>query len=133
MQTFIEIIIGVILAIGVIFIARKSGKFSVEKRLYASGLVIAAIIYVGFGLFSETINWKIIEVVGVPIYALFAWLGVKKSGYFLAFGWAFHVAWDAVLHGISTPFVPHWYIGLCIGFDLAVAGYIGFREFREKV
>jgi hypothetical protein len=133
MQTFIEIIIGVILAIGFIFFARKSGNFETEKRFYAIGLIVAAMIYFGFGLFADTVNWKIIELLGVPIYAGFAWLGVKKSGWFLAIGWAFHVVWDAVLHGINTPFVPHWYIGLCIGFDLAVAGYIGFREFREKV
>jgi hypothetical protein len=24
----------------------------------------------------------------------------------------------------------HWYIGACIGFDLLVAGYIGYREVK---
>jgi hypothetical protein len=130
-QLFIEIFIGVVLAIGYILFARKSGKFETQKKIFALGLIIAALIYVAFGLFADTLNWKFVELAGVPIYTVFAWLGVKKSGWFLAFGWAFHVVWDAVLHGINTPFVPHWYIGFCIGFDLVVAGYIGFQETKK--
>jgi hypothetical protein len=131
MQLFIEIFIGIIWASGFIFFVRKSGNFDVEKRFYAIGLIITALIYFGFGLFAETLDWKIIEFLGIPIYGVFAWLGVKKSGYYLAFGWAFHVAWDAVLHGINTPFVPHWYIGFCVGFDILLAGYIVFREIKK--
>ena len=70
----------------------------------------------------------LIELSGVPIYAVFAWLGLKKSGWVLAVGWALHPLWDAGLHDYATPFVPHFYIGGCIGFDLLVAGYIGLRQ-----
>ena len=131
MQTLIGIVAGILLAIGFILLVRRSGNFTREKRIYAIGLVVAAIIYVGFGLFSDSVGWKITELIGVPIYALFAWLGLKKSGWFLAAGWALHVFWDAGLHGISTPFVPPWYIATCLGFDLLVAGYIGFREIKK--
>lgn len=131
MQILIELIIGVILAIGFILLARRSVNFTKEKRIYAVGLVVAALIYVGFGVFSDSVAWKIIELLGVLVYALFAWLGLKKSGWFLAVGWALHVVWDAGLHGASTPFVPHWYIAGCIGFDLLLAGYIGVREIKK--
>ncbi|HKY28326.1 MAG TPA: DUF6010 family protein [Pyrinomonadaceae bacterium] len=131
MQILIELIIGVILAIGFILLARRSVNFTKEKRILAVGLVVAALIYVGFGVFSDSVAWKIIELLGVLVYALFAWLGLKKSGWFLAVGWALHVVWDAGLHGASTPFVPHWYIAGCIGFDLLVAGYIGVREIKK--
>jgi hypothetical protein len=94
-------------------------------------LVVTALIYVGFGLVSDSISWILIEFSGVPVYAVFAWLGLKKSGWFLVIGWAFHTFWDAGLHGVLTPFVPHWYIGGGIGFDLLVAGYIGFREIKK--
>lgn len=131
MQTFIEIIIGVFLAAGFVLIARRSGSFAEEKRVYAIGLLIAALIYVGFGLFSDSIAWIITETLGVPIYAVFVWLGLRKSGLLLAIGWAFHVAWDTLLHDYSTAFVPHWYINVCIGFDLLLATYIGFREIKK--
>jgi hypothetical protein len=131
MQTFIEIVVGVLLAIGFVLLVRQSGSYAKEQRAYAIGLLSAALIYVVFGLFSGTVAWILIELMGVPIYAVFAWLGLKKSGWFLAIGWAFHVFWDAGLHDFSTPFVPHWYIGGCIGFDLLVAAYIGFREIKK--
>jgi hypothetical protein len=130
MQMLIEIVVGGLLAIGFILLVRRSGGYTKEKRIFAIGLVVAALIYVGFGLFSGSIGWMLIELAGVPIYAAFAWPGLKKSGWFLAAGWALHPLWDAGLHGISTPCVPHWYIGGCIGFDLLVAGYIGFREIK---
>ena len=131
MQILIQLIVGVILAIGFVLLVRRSGHFTKEKRMFAFGLVVVALIYVGFGLFSDSVGWKIIELMGVPIYGFFAWLGLKKSGWFLAVGWALHVFWDAGLHGYATPFVPHWYIGGCIGFDLLVASYIGIREIKK--
>ena len=131
METLIAVISGVVLATVLILLARRSGNYSKEKRVYATALVVAALIYVGFGLFSDSIGWKIVELIGVPVYALFAWLGMKKSGWFLALGWALHVFWDASLHGTSTPFVPSFYIGLCLGFDLLVAGYLAVREIKH--
>ena len=133
MQILIELIIGVILAIGFLLLARRSVNFDQEKRIYAVGLVVAALIYVGFGLFSAPVAWKIIELLGVPVYAFFAWMGLKKSGWFLVVGWALHVVWDAGLHGASTPFVPHWYIAGCIGFDLLVGVYIAVREVKNRI
>ena len=131
MQTLIEIVIGIALAIGFILLVRRSPSYTRERRSYAIGLVVAALIYLGFGLFSGSLQWLLIELAGVPIYAVFAWLGLKRSGWFLAAGWALHPLWDAGLHDYSTQFVPHWYINGCIGFDLLVAGYIGFREVKN--
>lgn len=131
MQTLLAVISGVVLAMALVLLARRSGNYAKEKRIYATGLVVAALIYVGLGFFSDSIGWKMIELIGLPVYALFAWLGLKKSGWFLALGWALHVLWDTGLHGTSTPFVPSWYIGLCLGFDLLVAGYVAVREIKK--
>jgi hypothetical protein len=131
MQTFIEIIIGICLAFVFIFLIRRSRSYTKEKHAAAIGLVSAALVYVGFGLFSASARWNVIEPLGVLIYAVFAWLGFKKSGWFLAVGWALHVVWDWGLHGFATPFVPHWYIGTCVGFDFVVAGYIALRELKK--
>jgi hypothetical protein len=131
MQTLIAVISGLVLASALISFARRSGNYAREKRIYGTGLVVAALVYVGFGFFSDSNGWKIIELIGVPVYALFAWLGLKKSGWFLALGWALHVFWDASLHGAWTLFVPSWYVGLCLGFDVLVAGYVAVRELKN--
>lgn len=122
---------GVLLAIGFVLLVRRWRSFAVEKRAAAVGLFVAALVYAGFGLFSGSIAWNLVELAGVAIYGVFAWLGLQRSGWFLVVGWTLHVAWDALLHDSSTTFVPSWYIGLCIGFDLALAGYIGFREIKK--
>jgi hypothetical protein len=131
MQLIIEILIGVIWATGFVLFVGQIKNFAKEKFIFSIGLVVTALVYVGFGFFAESNNWKIIEFAGMLIYSGFAWLGFKKSSWFLVFGWMFHIIWDAVLHGISTPFVPHWYIGFCIGFDLAVASFIAFKEIKK--
>lgn len=132
MQTAIEIFVGFLLAIGFILLVRRSESYAKEKQNFAIGLVVTALIYVVFGLFSGSSGWVFTELLGVPIYAVFAWLGWQKSGWFLAVGWALHPVWDAGLHDSSTPFVPHWYIGGCIGFDLLVAAYIAVREIENS-
>lgn len=131
MHTLIEILVGLVLGAGFILLVRRSRSYTREKRVCAVGLVVAALIYVGFGLFSGSLRWMLIELAGVPIYAVFAWLGLKRSGWLLAAGWALHPLWDAGLHNYSTQFVPHWYINGCIGFDLLVAAYIALREVKN--
>ncbi|MDQ3801925.1 MAG: hypothetical protein M3384_21080 [Acidobacteriota bacterium] len=132
MQNALVIIAGAILAVGFVLIARKSGNYRKEKKIYSLGLIVAALIYVGFGIFSGSAWWNLTELGGVLIYASFAVLGLRRSGWFLSAGWALHVLWDAVLHGEqAADFVPYWYQMLCIGFDLLLAGYIGFRQRME--
>ena len=124
MQTVIEIVVGLFLGVGFVLLARN------YARSFAVGLVVTALIYVGLAVFKGSGRWILIELAGVAIFAVFAWLGLRMSGWFLAAGWALHPLWDAGLHDYSTQFVPHWYIGGCIGFDLLVAVYIAYREFK---
>lgn len=132
MQNLFVIIIGAGLAAGLVLFARGRGSYRREKIVYSAGLILAALIYVGFGMFSDALGWKLTEFGGVLIYGFFAVSGLRFSGWFLSIGWALHVLWDVVLHGYSTDFVPFWYQMLCLGFDLLLAGYIGFREWRLK-
>ena len=126
MQTVIEIVVGLFLGVGFVLLSRN------YARSFAIGLVVTALIYVGLAIFKGSGRWILIELAGVAIFAVFAWLGLRKSGWFLAAGWALHPLWDAGLHDYSTLFVPHWYIGACIGFDLLVAAYIAYREFKSR-
>jgi hypothetical protein len=127
MQTVVEMVVGLFLGIGFILLVRLSRSYAREKRAFAIGLVVTALIYVGLALFKGARAWIPIELAGVAVFGVFAWLGWKRSGWFLAAGWALHPLWDAGLHDYSTQFVPHWYIGACVGFDLLVAVYIAFR------
>jgi len=124
MQTVIEIVVGLFLGVGFVLLSRS------YARSFAIGLVVTALIYVGLAIFNSAITWIPVELAGVAVFVVFAWLGLRKSGWFLAAGWALHPLWDAGLHDYSTQFVPHWYIGACVGFDLLVAVYIAYREFK---
>ncbi len=134
----IEIIVGGLLAAAVIYAFGKAKSEERTKKFFAGSLIIAALIYVGFAVFglsfeTATSDWLLIEIVGVFIYTFFAYSGVKISAWFLAVGWVAHVLWDVVLHfGEATAFVPQFYPGVCIGFDIAFGFYIVYRfYFRE--
>jgi len=92
--------------------------------IWQRGLVIAALIYVVFALVGQDFEWMKIEILGVLLYGTLAWFAAKKSVLFLSLGWGLHVCWDLFLHPNGHPgFVPSWYPGLCLGFDLVIAGY----------
>ena len=102
------------------------GKLAgMQPRLIGLGLVIAAIIYVGFAAVGHP-AWLGIEFIGVLIYGVFTWLGLRKNLIWLAIGWALHMLWDVALHstGTGASFTPGWYVAACIGFDLAIAGMV---------
>lgn len=124
----IHFVIGMVSALIFIAIARRSGT-DWEKRIYAVGLVIAALIYVGFATIGgASLNWNVIELVGLAVFTLIAALGLKVSAMFLAAGWALHGLWDTLLHLMQhAHFVPEWYPVICLGFDLALAVYIVAR------
>ena len=103
-----------------------------ELRLYALGLVTAAFIYVGFVARGASLGWLALELAGLAVFSLAAFAGLKVSHWILAAGWAVHVAWDVLLHGLpGAAFVPGWYPAVCAGFDLPLAAYVAAR-FAQK-
>lgn len=119
------------LALGALLIlfARWRGQHH-EHRVFAIGLVMLPLIYIGFAFVGEApADWIALEASGILPFGLLAWLGRRRLSLGLAIGWATHVLWDAGLHlGPQAPtFVPKWYVVLCISFDLLVAGYIAAR------
>lgn len=126
LQFALQSLIGVLAAAAFILVMRRFGH-SREISAYSSGLLVAAVIYVGFGLLAPSIGWKIIEILGVFIYLPFVILGRKRSPIWLAIGWALHAVWDMPFHmSEAEAFVPQWYPGVCLGFDLFLSGYITF-------
>lgn len=110
-------------------------KIYPEKMVlvWLQGLVIAAFVYVVFASIGKDIQWVKIELVGLLFYGFFAWLAYKQSIIFLSIGWALHVFWDLLLHPNGHPeHVPDWYPGVCLGFDLLIAGYFLWYFFNTK-
>ena len=127
MQAVLQILIGAIACGAFIVAARQMGPKR-ELRLYAAGLFIAALIYVGFVARDVTPHWLIIELAGLIVFTLIALAGLKISAWILAAGWVAHAAWDLLLHRLSNvAFVPDWYPLICLSFDLVLAIYIALR------
>ncbi len=127
----LQILIGAALAVPLVLWARSRRG---EDRIYAQGLLLAALVYVGFALAAGAGRAALlVELVGVALFGAAAWLGWRRAALWLAAGWAAHVGWDLLLHPLtSAGYAPAWYVRACIGFDLVVAAWIAFRPDRES-
>lgn len=129
----VEIIIGLLGALPLLLYGKRKYSLHYQGVMWANALILAAAIYVVFALFGQAWDWLPIELIGVGLYAVPALLARKKTKWWLVLGWTMHVAWDVFLHSSdSTAFVPHWYAGVCIGFDLAVAAYFSVALLSPK-
>lgn len=134
MSTEIALIIGAALSLALVWLARTYSPGR-EERVYAIGLVVAALIYVGFGVAGGAgARWVVLESLGVLLYGAAAWGGLRGRPWLLAAGWAAHIAWDVPLHlsGAGAEYTPPWYPWLCVSFDLIVAGAV-LASGRRKV
>ena len=48
-------------------------------QIYALVLIYAAFIYVNFSSWSENITWILIEITGVIVFSIIAFIGIKYS------------------------------------------------------
>ena len=122
----VALLLGAVSALAFVFLARRYPPQR-ERRLYAVGLVIAALIYVAFAAAGGAGARQLaLEGLGVLLYGAAAWGGLRGRPWLLALGWAAHVAWDVLLHmgGAGAEYAPHWYPWLCVSFDLVVAGAV---------
>ncbi|HRW07099.1 MAG TPA: hypothetical protein P5121_18475 [Caldilineaceae bacterium] len=129
----IWLLIGILLATFFLWVARSRG-LQREPMILALGLIVAAIIYVGFALVWGNTQWVAIEIGGLLLYTVFVLLAQRHNLVWLAVGWAVHPLWDIGLHwlGQGHTVAPEWYIFACLSFDLVVAGYMVTRLNRWK-
>ena len=124
MMTVIALILGAAISLALVWLAHRYPPQR-ERRVYALGLVIAALIYVGFGVVGgDGARWLALESLGLLVYGAAAWGGLRGRPWLLAAGWAGHVALDVLLHlsGAGSEYTPLWYPWLCVSFDLVMAG-----------
>ena len=129
-----HLLLGALACAAFVFAVRRLAPRG-ELRVYAAGLLAAALIYVAFAIAGGAPRaWLAIEFAGLFAFALFALAGLRRrSPVPLAAAWAAHALWDLLLHsdallhasaGAAAHFVPDWYRLVCAGFDLALAAYL---------
>lgn len=107
------------------------------KKMFRKGramaLVLAAAIYVGVAVTQQNIGVTLVALLGFLVFSGIALLG-RVSFWWLAAGWTLHAAWDLVLHVLRPEvFVPSWYGLACLGFDVALAGFIVYEGLHPPV
>ena len=121
MFTFV-ILLGVLLALPYVLRARTHRR---PARAFAIGLVVATLVYVAFAAVAADARGLGLEAGGVFLFGLAAAAGLRLSPHLLAAAWVAHVGWDLWLHPVGDAgYAPWWYLALCVGFDLFVAGFI---------
>ena len=132
--TVIALILGVALSLAFVGLARRYPPGG-ERRVYAVGLVVAALVYVGFGAAGGAGARRLaLEIFGVLLYGAAAWAGRRGRPWLHALAWAAHVGWDVLLHlsGAGAEYTPHWYPWLCVSFDLVMAGAVLASSWRSS-
>lgn len=117
---------GAILAIVAVLLSRYLREI-IGRVLLALVLVAAGGFYVGFAITAGAgPGWVALELAQAGILAAFAVLGLRRSPYWLAAGWALHPFWDIPLHlwGPGHAFAPEAYAVSCLTYDGVVALYV---------
>jgi putative addiction module component (TIGR02574 family) len=119
--------------VGLVLLARRWERRA-ELRAYGAGLVVAAAIYVLFGIaHGAPAEHLALDGVGVALFGTIAVAGLRNRPLLLAAGWTSHVAWDLFVHHANgTPWAPDWYPLLCVGFDLFLGGYLAGIVGKER-
>ena len=127
MLALLWFVFGALAAGGFIVFARRGG-LRVERRVFAVGLAVAAALYMVFALIGWDVSGIRTEALGLAAFGMIALLGGRQWPWLLVIGWVLHVGWDVEMHLTTrTAYIGAWYPTLCISFDLAVAGYFGWR------
>ena len=133
MIIILALFLGTIFSLALVRMARMYPPEG-ERRVYAVGLVVAALLYVIFAVTGgASARWLAFEGTGVLIYGAATWAGLRGRPSLLALGWATHVAWDVPLHvsGAAVEYTPRWYPWLCVSFDLVIAVAV-VASFRRR-
>lgn len=131
-------VIGLLAAIGSIYLSRKMFSPKAEQIFYAMFLIPIASFYLAFAsYFRETTAWRL-ETFVVLGFVVIALLGARLP-FLLIAGYSLHGVWDFLhelqAHGGHAGFdpgqltaIPLAYGFFCAAFDFYVAGYFYTRR-----
>ncbi|NNE65199.1 MAG: hypothetical protein HKN33_01425 [Pyrinomonadaceae bacterium] len=134
MTLLIQIVLGAVAACGAL--ALLSGRNESKRlKIIALAIPVLPLIYVVFALVGVSngtagYGWLGYEVIGLLLFGGLGLAAFRFGAVTAAVAWAVHAIWDATGH-FDAAFVPAFYPGLCIGFDVVVAGY-ALYSYRES-
>lgn len=102
------------------------------QQLYAAGLLLAALIYVGFAGLNHGIAHMGLEGTGLLIFGMVSVLGARRWLLLLGLGWLAHGGWDFWHAAHHSHYVPTWWPPFCAGIDWAVGIVILVMLFRRR-
>jgi hypothetical protein len=124
-------VVGVLGAIGSIFVFRRIFQGRWEQIFWASFLFVIAAFYLSFAAyFGASVHAWQTEIAGVAVFLVFAGAGMFSRSA-IAIGYVMHGVWDlthclsgASLAGLSMTDTPLGYGIFCSTFDFVVAYYL---------
>ena len=104
---------GVVLAAFYLVLARRTGRAA--NAIVAAGLIVAALIYVGFAVTGSVTTAEFrLEVLGLIVFTMLAVAGLRWWQPLVGIGWLLHGGWDILLHWPPQPWVPALYPVACV-------------------
>lgn len=128
-----DILIGLVLAAATVGSARLIG-FDRDQAFYPVVLIVIAWLYVLFAAIDGHLAVIVPEAAAALVFSVVAIAGYKQSVWWLVAGYALHGGWD-LFHDqiIANAGVPVWWPEFCLGYDGAVAVYLGIRAQKSVV
>jgi pimeloyl-ACP methyl ester carboxylesterase len=128
-----EIVIGVVLALGATVFARATG-FDRDRSFYAVVVAIVASYYDLFAAVGGDPSALAAELAVTAVFIGLAVIGFRTSLWVVAFALLAHGLFDLV-HGrfIENPGVPAWWPAFCGSYDAAAAGLLAWLLLTARV
>lgn len=102
-----------------------------KNSIYALILAGIAFLYVGYTWTNFEI--AVISFLQTLFFLLFAYLGIRKSGYYLVAGYFLHGVWDGVYPLLgSRDLLPPDYDYFCLTYDFIVAIYLSVITYHRQ-
>ncbi len=97
------------------------------------GLILMGIGFLYIGYTWTDITTAIISGIQALFFMSLAYLGIKKSYWFLVVGYFLHGAWDLLYPMFANPaLLPHDYDYFCLTYDFIVAIYLLLLNYQTK-
>jgi hypothetical protein len=117
-------VLGYVGTLGLLLHRARTDRPGIPKRLPAYFLVGMPLIYLANWIrFGGSAGWLVVELGGLVLFGVVAWLGRFRGLWWLPVGIAGHGVWDAWHLGL-TPFIPDWYATACAIVDVGLGGYV---------
>lgn len=97
------------------------------------GLILMGIGFLYIGYTWTEINTAVMSLVQALFFMVLAYLGIKRSYWFLVVGYLLHGLWDFVYPLVANPdLLPPDYDYFCFTYDFIVGLYLFIINYRAK-